>query len=200
MRLAKHFFCLIGTTILSMPLVCAQTSEELTTLITNSKEVGSKQKVTATAKKGYWEISTFCAPKTTNRDCKITALLMMKEIWHKHKNIHKIRVSFHVRRNPQRYRTVWVTEANVMALDSGESAADALSLLRVVTHELGASDKVTGLHGRGEGPQLNQNGQNAQSIENAASNENIQSNQKEQSNQLIPNNQSNQTNQNNQNN
>jgi len=112
--------------------VGAQTSSDIVAVIRNSKLVETKRELTASLRGYDVTISTFCDTRSSDRDCKITALLILKELTQRYKTIRQAHVSFYDDRNTNHYRTVVVQDSMVQLVDSGNSLNDVLSTVTIV--------------------------------------------------------------------
>ncbi len=127
----------IAITLWLVPLVSqivyAQTTADLESLVTKSKLVDTTHPVRAmiSSDKQQVSISTFCRAQTTDKDCKITALLMMKELMQRYKTVHGIRVTFFDEVNPHHSRTVRTTEGDALLVDSGKPVHEVLALIDI---------------------------------------------------------------------
>lgn len=119
-------FCLFA-----WQMAYGQTADEVSSLLSKSAIVKSKGPVRAAVSGSLISVSTYCGRSTSDQDCKITALLMMKEISHRYKNIHKLKVSFFDELNARQYRTVSVSAGDAMLIDSGKPVKDVLSVVDI---------------------------------------------------------------------
>lgn len=109
----------------------AQTPADIARLLRNSKLVDTGREVNATLANGLVSISTFSHPKAKDQDCKITALLMMKELRQHYGNIRRSRVLFFDPANPSQYREVDISESDVKLVDAGRPVPEVLSCIAV---------------------------------------------------------------------
>lgn len=118
---------------LMLPVISAsaQTSSEINDLLRKSKFVDAGREVNTVLAANQATISTFCHPQATDQDCKVTALLMMKELRQHYKSIHRIRVVFYDPANINSYRDVEVREADVLQVDMGKPLKTVLSQISV---------------------------------------------------------------------
>lgn len=111
----------------------AQSPATVSALIKKSKLVDTGRDVNATITPRLTTVSTFSHPKASDQDCKITALLMMKELRQHYKSIHRLRAVFYDPSNIRNYREVEISEADVSLVDSGRPVADVLSSIDIST-------------------------------------------------------------------
>jgi hypothetical protein len=132
LRLRGMFSLLIGFALLSQngPAI-AQTSSEINALLRKSKFVDTGREVNTSIGKDVTTISTFSHPQATDQDCKVTALLMLKELRQHYSNIHRIRVFFYDPANIRSYREVSVQQSDVAQVDMGKSLQSVLSQVAV---------------------------------------------------------------------
>lgn len=109
----------------------AQTSSEINALLRKSKFVDTGREVNTSIGKDVTTISTFSHPQATDQDCKVTALLMLKELRQHYSNIHRIRVFFYDPANIRSYREVSVQQSDVAQVDMGKSLQAVLSQVAV---------------------------------------------------------------------
>lgn len=128
-------FILINVTFF-MPMGSAlgQTSEQINNLLKGSKLVATGREVKATVAPDETKISTFCDAQASDQDCKITALLMMKELRQHYKSIHRIRVFFYNPDNSGRSKDVEIREADVALVDAGNPVKDVLAEIGITNH------------------------------------------------------------------
>ena len=113
--------------------VFAQTSKDINSLLKNSKLVDTGRQVNSTVGKNCVSISTFSHRHATDEDCKITALLMMKELRQHYKSITKATVLFFDPANVESYRKVEIREGDVVLVDMGKSPKEILSQISIST-------------------------------------------------------------------
>lgn len=123
------------TLFMSTGSVYGQTSAEINNLLKGSKIVDTGRAVNATVRPDKTTISTFCDVKASDQDCKITALLMMKELKEHYKSIHCIRVLFYSPENTGNFKEVEISDGAVALLDAGKPVKQVLS-------EIGISSPV----------------------------------------------------------
>ena len=109
----------------------AQSPADISRLLRNSKLVDTGREVNATLSGEQVSISTFAHPKAKDQDCKITALLMMKELRQHYRNIRRSRVLFFDPANPSQYREVIISESEVQLVDAGRPVPEVLSRISV---------------------------------------------------------------------
>jgi hypothetical protein len=121
------------TLTLILPVISAQAQSpaQINALLRKSKFVDAGREVNTVLGSGQATISTFCHPQATDQDCKVTALLMMKELRQHYKNIHRIRVVFYDPANIQSYRDVEIRESDVAQVDMGKPLQTVLSQISV---------------------------------------------------------------------
>jgi len=105
----------------------AQTSSEVSALLRKSKFVDTGREVNTIIGKDVTTISTFSHPQATDQDCKVTALLMLKEIRQHYGSIRCIRVFFYDPSNIRSYREVSVKQSDVALVDMGKPLPTVLS-------------------------------------------------------------------------
>lgn len=115
----------------SMQSCFAQSPAEISRLLRSSKLVDTGREVNATLAKGQVSISTFSHPRAKDQDCKITALLMMKELRQHYRNIRRSRVLFFDPANPSQYREVTISESDVHLIDAGRPVPEVLARISV---------------------------------------------------------------------
>ncbi|HEY9787841.1 MAG TPA: hypothetical protein V6D17_20810 [Candidatus Obscuribacterales bacterium] len=111
--------------------VCAQTAKDIETLIKASTLVDTARTLSATVAPPEVRISTYTSTRASEKDCKITALLIIKEISQTYKNITRARISFFDEYNARRYRTVTVTNQHAALVDSGKPFAEVLATIPI---------------------------------------------------------------------
>ncbi|HEY9719340.1 MAG TPA: hypothetical protein V6C69_17820 [Trichormus sp.] len=113
--------------------VSAQTPTDVVSVIRSSKLVDTKRDLTA-AVRGYdVTISTFCDGRSGDSDCKITALLILKELIQHFKTIRQAHVSFYDDHDTSHYRTVVVQDKMVQLVDSGTPIKAILSTVPIAS-------------------------------------------------------------------
>lgn len=131
-RLRDISCLLVGYFLLSQASpALAQTSSEINALLRKSKFVDTGREVNTSIGKDVTTISTFSHPQATDQDCKVTALLMLKELRQHYSNIHRIRVFFYDPANIRSYREVSVQQSDVAQVDMGKSLQTVLSQVAV---------------------------------------------------------------------
>lgn len=129
----------------------AQSPQDISRLLRNSKLVDTGREVNATLSAGQVSISTFAHPKAKDQDCKITALLMMKELRQHYRNIRRSRVLFFDPANPSQYREVAISESEVQLVDAGRPVPEVLSRISVRNGSYERQGRVARAAGRGSG-------------------------------------------------
>ncbi len=109
----------------------AQAPSEINGLLRKSKFVDAGREVNTVLGTNQATISTFCHPQATDQDCKVTALLMMKELRQHYKSIHRIRVLFYDPANIHNYRDVEIQGGDVAQVDMGKPLNTVLSGISV---------------------------------------------------------------------
>lgn len=134
----------------------AQAPSEINALLRKSKFVDAGREVNTVLGTNQATISTFCHPQATDQDCKVTALLMMKELRQHYKSIHRIRVLFYDPANISNYREVEIQGSDVAQVDMGKPLNAVLSQISVAKRTTAATKgrtagRTSGLasHGRG---------------------------------------------------
>ncbi len=120
-----------------------QTPAEINSLLAKSKLVDSGRPVNTTLTANKVTISTYCDAAASNKDCKITALLMMKELRRHYKSIHSIRVLFYDSTNIHRERDVEIREGDVLLVDTGKPLEEVLSQIDVNERNLVATTNAS---------------------------------------------------------
>jgi hypothetical protein len=113
-----------------------QSSSEINTLLQKSKLVDTGRPVNTSLSADCAVISTFCDQRAADNDCKITALMMMKELRLHFKGIHRIRVLFFNQTDPTMYREIPIRESDVLLVDKGTPPATVLSHVDVINQKL----------------------------------------------------------------
>ena len=124
---------------LPMISASAQTSSQINELLRKSKFVDAGREVNTVLGSNQATISTFCHPQATDQDCKVTALLMMKELRQKYKSIHRIRVLFYDPANIRSYRDVEIREGDVLQVDMGKPLKTVLAQISVAKRSASAT-------------------------------------------------------------
>ncbi len=132
----------------------AQAPAEINALLRKSKFVDAGREVNTVLGTNQATISTFCHPQATDQDCKVTALLMMKELRQHYKSIHRIRVLFYDPANIHSYRDVEIQEGDVVQVDMGKPLNTVLSQIGVAKRTTAAtkgstSGRTSGFASRG---------------------------------------------------
>lgn len=124
---------------LTMIPASGQTAAQVSSLIKKSKLVDTNRDVNAVVGPSLTTISTFCHPKASEQDLKITALLMMKELRLHYKSIKHMRAVFFDPGSVQHYREVEIRDNDVQQVDQGKPVAEVLSLIAVRSHTMPAT-------------------------------------------------------------
>jgi len=132
----KHSVLPVVLTIILGMSALAQSSSDIVNVIRSSKLVDTKRELTATLNGYEATISTFCDSRAADKDCKITALLILKELTQHYKAIRQARVSFYDEHRTNHYRTVVVQERMVQLVDSGTPIANVLSTVPIASGEI----------------------------------------------------------------
>lgn len=106
---------------------CAQTAAQIESTIKKSKYIDNTRPVRAAVKNGEVSISTYSHPKASDKDCKINALLIMKELLQKFKTVHRLHISFYDPKDPSSYRTAEVADVDAKLVESGRPVEDVLA-------------------------------------------------------------------------
>jgi len=126
---------LINLTLLVPITPCfGQTAEQINLLLRKSKFVDIGRMVNTTVGADKTIISTYSNPKASDQDCKVTALLMMKELTQHYKSIHRIQVLFYDPRNPNSFRDIEIREGDTLLVDQGKPLSVVLSEIDVGHH------------------------------------------------------------------
>jgi|GEM_PF-6715434 len=130
---SKFLACLFVSTALLISATPghAQSSSEINALLRKSKFVDTGREVNTVVGKDVTTISTFSHPQATDQDCKVTALLMLKELRQHYGSIRRIRVFFYDPADIRSYREVSVNQAEVAQVDQGKSLQSVLSQVSV---------------------------------------------------------------------
>lgn len=123
---------LVSAWLYSTLFASCQTSADINTILQKSKLVDTGRAVNATVRGDAVTISTYCDQAATDRDCKITALMMMKELRSHYKNIHRAQVLFFSQIDPASYREVGIREGDALLIDRGTSPTEVLAQIDVV--------------------------------------------------------------------
>ncbi len=116
--------------------VGAQTPSDIVSVIRSSKLVDTKRDLTASVRGYDVTISTFCDSRSGDNDCKITALLILKELIQHYKTIRQAHVSFYDDHETSHYRTVVVQDKMVQLVDSGTPIKTVLATVPIATGNL----------------------------------------------------------------
>ncbi|CAN5739280.1 hypothetical protein BH10CYA1_BH10CYA1_34630 [soil metagenome] len=126
---------LINLTLFVPTTACfGQTAEQINSLLNKSKFVDTGRTVNTVVGADKTTISTYCNPKSSDQDCKVTALLMMKEIKQHYQSIHRIHVLFYDPRDPHKFRDVEIREGDTLLVDQGKPLSVVLSEIDVGHH------------------------------------------------------------------
>ncbi len=117
--------------LMSSSFANAQSSAEINALLRKSKFVDTGREVNSVVSKDLTTISTFSHPQATDQDCKVTALLMLKELHQHYADISHIRVFFYDPANINSYREVSVKQSDVALVDMGKPLQSVLSRVAV---------------------------------------------------------------------
>jgi hypothetical protein len=132
MMLAKGSSVLLWATAwvlcaLPYPAMAAITAEEVVKVVEKAKILTSEYKVTASVGGGEARINTYRNPKASDKDCKIDAVLIAKEVMQADPSaITRVSVRFYDTTNISRYREVVVRQGDVKAFGSRQMSPDAL--------------------------------------------------------------------------
>lgn len=139
--MTKRVFSISIALTLMLPAISAsaQTSSEINALLRKSKFVDAGREVNTVLGSNQATISTFCHPQATDQDCKVTALLMMKELRQHYKTIHRIRVVFYNPGDIHSYRDVEIREGDVVQVDMGKPLKTVLSQIGVTKRTTSAT-------------------------------------------------------------
>lgn len=127
----KYFLLLLLAFLSSQSLCKAQSPGEVETLIRKSKLVDTNRPVRVVTGAKQMAISTYVDKKATDRDCQITALLMMKEIVGKYPKIASAKVNFFDPATASTYKSVLIERKHVDSLDKGIPVQSVLSTISV---------------------------------------------------------------------
>lgn len=150
LNIAIFLACLLGCA----SALAAVTADDLVAVVEKAKILSTDYQIRAALRAGEAEISTYRDPRANEKDCKIDAVLVAKEVMAVDpKGITRVRVRFYDTTNPNRYREVSVREGDVKAfavhqlspeqlLSSIEITAGDLSRER--TYSRGTAEVVAG--------------------------------------------------------
>lgn len=111
------------------PLAAMDSASEISTLVEESKVLGSDTEVRAKVldREREVDITTVRNPKATDRDCKIDATLIAKKVMDAYPHaIVKVKVVFFDRSNANKYRQVLVHDTDVKAFANRQISQDKL--------------------------------------------------------------------------
>lgn len=109
----------------------AQSSTEIENVVRSSKQVDKTRPVRAVLSGKLLTLSTYCHPKATDQDCKINALFILKDLLKHFSTIHKMRISFFDPKNPYLFRSLEISEGDVVLIDSGKPIDVVLSTIDI---------------------------------------------------------------------
>jgi hypothetical protein len=125
----------INSTLLLPAMPCfGQTAADINTLLRKSKFVDTGRMVNTNISADRTIISTYANPRASDQDCKVTALLMMKELSQHYKKIHRIQVLFYDPADSKSYREVEIREGDKLLVDQGKPLQEVLSQIDVAHH------------------------------------------------------------------
>jgi hypothetical protein len=111
----------------------AQTASDIENIVRSSKWVDKSRPVRAFINSKLVTISTYCDSQDSDQNCKINSLFIMKELLNRYKTIHRMRISFFNPKISNAFRSLEVTEGDVVLIDSGKPAQQVLSQIQI-TH------------------------------------------------------------------
>jgi hypothetical protein len=115
----------------------AVTSEEVIKLVEKAKIISPELKLQAAINGPEVDLSTYRNPKATDRDCKIDAVLMAKEIMTAYPAIVRVKVLFYDATNPNKYREVMIRQGDVKAFAGRQLTPDQLmASIEIISGEL----------------------------------------------------------------
>lgn len=142
---------LITLTVTLQAQCCAQTATDIQKILKNSKGIESGRPLKAVVNDGTVTVSTYAHPKSSDQDCKINALFILKDLKRHHKTIHRLSITFYDVTNPNRYRTVDVSEEQVAAVDNGRKVQEVLSQVDIVRGDATLASSAVDTSGGGNG-------------------------------------------------
>jgi PsbP-like protein len=145
----KAVLCaVINSTLLLHAVPCfGQIAAEINTLLKKSKFVDTGRMVNTNISPDRTIISTYANPRASDQDCKVTALLMMKELHQHYKKIHRIDVLFYDPADPKSYREVEIREGDILLVDQGKPLQEVLSQIDVAHHTSAPTPNAVSLKG-----------------------------------------------------
>lgn len=145
----RTIFAMLCACFVQVPACLAQSSAEMESLLKASKLVDTKHELRVTPSVGgEVVISTYCSNKASDRDCKITALLMLKELSQHYKNVVQVRASFYDEVAASKYRTVVVNSRHAQLLDSGKQITEVLATIPIAAGTVQNSSNYSSVSAR----------------------------------------------------
>lgn len=116
-----------GLTALFSPAIAAVTADDLVKVVEKAKILSPEYQVRASVGAGEAQISTYRNPKAGDKDCKIDAVLIAKEVMQADPSgITRVIVRFYDTTNVSRFREVSVRQGDVKAFGSRQMSPDEL--------------------------------------------------------------------------